>query len=197
MSSTPPPPLANSFVIGTAVINTHTLLPRPGWAPDPLMVGIRSPDGLEEEEEEEEEDLFVFNDTIEGPRAPAVKPGRGGWVLHQPPWSFGFDSQTRGTRENRAPPCVKVPGSSRVPLSPRHYDHFLPHALRVFASSFSTGPPRDHGALHCLWTAIATKPIGQCVPVQTCGILHGPEEQSRPHDGKSIGITDQPQYPRL
>ena len=25
---------------------------------------------------EEEEDLFVFNDTIEGPRAPAVKPGR-------------------------------------------------------------------------------------------------------------------------
>ena len=26
--------------------------------------------------EEEEEDLFVFNDTIEGPRAPAVKPGR-------------------------------------------------------------------------------------------------------------------------
>ena len=39
----------------------------------------------------------------------------GGWGLHQPPWSFGFDSQTRGTRENRAPPCVKVPGSSRVP----------------------------------------------------------------------------------
>jgi hypothetical protein len=30
----------------------------------------------QEEEEEEEADLFVFNDTIEGPRAPAVKPGR-------------------------------------------------------------------------------------------------------------------------
>ena len=28
------------------------------------------------EGEEEEEDLFVFNVTIEGPRAPAVKPGR-------------------------------------------------------------------------------------------------------------------------
>jgi hypothetical protein len=28
------------------------------------------------EEEEEEEDFFVFNDTIEGPRASAVKPGR-------------------------------------------------------------------------------------------------------------------------
>ncbi len=31
---------------------------------------------VSEEEEEEEEDLFVFNDTIDGPRAPAVKPGR-------------------------------------------------------------------------------------------------------------------------
>ena len=31
---------------------------------------------VKDEEEEEEEDLFVFNDTIEGPRAPAVKPGR-------------------------------------------------------------------------------------------------------------------------
>jgi hypothetical protein len=30
----------------------------------------------EEEEEEEEDNLFVFNDTIEGPRAPAVKPSR-------------------------------------------------------------------------------------------------------------------------
>ena len=32
--------------------------------------------GREEEEEEEEEDLFVFNHTIEGPRATAVKSGR-------------------------------------------------------------------------------------------------------------------------
>ena len=32
---------------------------------------------------------------------------------------------------------------------------------------------------------------------QTLGILHGPEEQSRPRGGKSIGVTDQPQYPRL
>jgi hypothetical protein len=62
---------------------------------------------------------------------------------------------------------------------------------------FLQAPPRDHGALHCHWTAIATKPIGQCVPAQTRGILHGPEEQSRPRGGKSIGITDQPQYPRL
>ncbi len=27
-----------------------------------------------DEEEEEEEDVFVFNDTIEGPRAPAAEP---------------------------------------------------------------------------------------------------------------------------
>jgi hypothetical protein len=33
-----------------------------------------------------------------------------------------------------------------------------------------------------LWTA-STKPIGQRVPVQTRGILHGPEEQSRTRDG--------------
>jgi hypothetical protein len=30
----------------------------------------------EEEDSEEEGPGFVFNDTIEGPRAPAVKPGR-------------------------------------------------------------------------------------------------------------------------
>jgi hypothetical protein len=53
-----PPPPANRFVIGTVVINTHQSV---------LCV---------EEEEEEEEDVFVFNDAIEGPRAPAIKPGR-------------------------------------------------------------------------------------------------------------------------
>ena len=31
---------------------------------------------IKEEEEEEEEDYSYFNDTIEGPWAPAVKPGR-------------------------------------------------------------------------------------------------------------------------
>jgi hypothetical protein len=77
-----------------------------------------------------------------------------------------------------------------MPTSSRMHGEF-------FASSFSTGPPRDHGALNCHWTDIVTKPIGQYVLVQTCSILHGPEEQSRPRGGKSIGITDQPQYPRL
>jgi hypothetical protein len=58
----------------------------------PPWVGSRSPDGWDQ-----------------------IPRWAGGWVLRKPPWSVGFDSQTRGTRENRAPPCVKVPGSSRVP----------------------------------------------------------------------------------
>ena len=52
------PPHANSFVRGPAVIK-HTLAHQ---------------EEEEEEDSEEEEDLFVFNDTIEGPRAPVVKP---------------------------------------------------------------------------------------------------------------------------
>ena len=43
---------------------------------DHTVWGVGLTQQEEEEEEEEEEDLFVFNDTIEGPRAPAVKPGR-------------------------------------------------------------------------------------------------------------------------
>ena len=43
----------------------------------------------------------------------------GWWLgLQQPPWSFGFDSQTRGTRENRVTPCVKV--GSHFDLSMTH-----------------------------------------------------------------------------
>jgi hypothetical protein len=62
----------------------------------------------------------------------------GGWVLHQSPCvSFGFDSQTRGTRENRAPPCVKVRGSSRVPVCDGQTS---PHRPRIVVSR-STCPP--------------------------------------------------------
>jgi hypothetical protein len=52
-------------------------------------------------------------DPLGGFQIPRVR-WAGGWFLHQPPWSFGFDSQTRGTRENR-PHSVLVPGSSGVP----------------------------------------------------------------------------------
>jgi hypothetical protein len=47
--------------------------------------------------------------------------------------------------------------------------HLHPHSRRIFASSFSTGPPGDRGALHCHWHAVATQPIG-LVPEQTRGI---------------------------
>ena len=63
--------------------------------------------------------------------------------LHQPPWSFVFDSQTRGRtnkrhhHQNRAPPCVKVPGSSRVPVRDGQTS---PHRPR-FVVSRSTCPP--------------------------------------------------------
>jgi len=65
------------------------------------------------------------------------------WVLHQPPWSFGFDSQTRGTRENRVSPCVKVQGSSRVPpiqvlASHQHY------ASMCFEEQLQLHLPQNH-----------------------------------------------------
>jgi hypothetical protein len=63
---------------------------------------------------------------------------------------------------------------------------------RVFASSFSTGPPRDRGTLNCRWNVIATQPIG-LVSFQARGILPVAEEQSRTHDSQSGGVEDQPQ----
>jgi hypothetical protein len=75
---------------------------------------------------------------------------------------------------------------------------FLPaivstHARRVFASSFSTGPPGDRGALHCRWNVIAKLPLG-LVPFQARGILSVTEEQSRPRSVQSGGVEDQHQY---
>ena len=67
-----------------------------------------------------------------------------------------------------------------------------PHARQIFASSFSTGPPGDRGALHCHWNATATQPL-RLVPFQARSILPVAEEQSRTRGGQSGGITDQPQ----
>ena len=113
-------------------------LPRPGWAPDPLMVGIRSPDGLVVGSCTSHPGVLGSIPKREEPGktgAPCVKvPGSsrvpappwvgsesrspdgwdqiprwaGGWVLHQPPWRFGFASQTRGTRENRRTLCLST-----------------------------------------------------------------------------------------
>ena len=111
----------------------HGSQPRHGWAPDPPMVGIRSPIGLVVGSCTSHPGVLGSIPKREEPGktgAPCVKvPGSsrvpappwvgsrspdgwdqipyrpGGWVLHQPPWSFGFDSQTRGTRENRRTLC--------------------------------------------------------------------------------------------
>ena len=235
------------------VINTHfhflpAILPRHGWAPDPLMVGIRSPDGLVV-------GSCTSHPGVLGSIPKREEPGKTGVACVQVPGSsrvpFGIGFKLLLTRSSpsRHPPFTQYPSPSRslvclcdgqtsphkprlvVPHStcpslsasppansfiigpavinthnernqgkqgatllkyrvPHGSHHFLPHARRVFASSFSTGPPRDHDALmmmmsficsfrnknHCHWTVIATKPSGQCVPVQTSGILHGPEE---------------------
>jgi hypothetical protein len=78
--------------------NKHTQ-PRPGWAPDPLMVGIRSPDGL------------VVGSCTSHPGVLGSIPKR------EEPGKTGA-------------PCIKVPGSSRVP----------PHRPRLVVSH-STCPP--------------------------------------------------------
>ena len=62
--------------------------------PAPPWVGSRSSDGWDQ-----------------------IPYGPGGWVLHQSPWSFGFDSQTKGTRENRRNLCSStgfLTGPSRM-----------------------------------------------------------------------------------
>ena len=68
--------------------------PRPGWAPDPLMVGIRSPDGL------------VVGSCTSHPGVLGSIPKR------EEPGKTGA-------------PCVKVPGSSRVPGSSSLIAHVL------------------------------------------------------------------------
>jgi hypothetical protein len=87
-------------------------VPGSSRVPAPPWVGSRSPDGWDQ-----------------------IPRWAGGWVLHQPPWSFGFDSQTRGTRENRRT-LYKVPGSSRVPS----HSTCPPLSSSPHAHSFVIGP---------------------------------------------------------
>ena len=81
-------------------------------------------------------------------------------------------------------------------FSPRYHEHIQPHARRVFASSFSTGPLGDGSALHCRWNAIATQSIG-IISVQARGILPRPEEQSQTCGCQSGSVENQPQCPGL
>jgi hypothetical protein len=84
----------------------HGSQPRPGWAPDPLMVGIRSPDGL------------VVGSCTSHPGVLGSIPKR------EEPGKTGA-------------PCVKVPGSSRVPVRDGQTH---PHRPRLVVSH-STCPP--------------------------------------------------------
>jgi len=89
----------------------------------------------------------------------------------------------------------------RQQFADNHNTSFLPAVVststrmhgKFFASSFSTGPAGDRGALHCHWSAIATQPIG-LVPFQARGILPVAEEQSQTCGGQSGGVEDQPQF---
>ena len=115
------------------------------WAPDPLMVGIRSPIGLVV-------GSCTSHPGVLGSIPKREEPGKTGatcvkvpgssrvpappWVGSRPPWSFGFDSQTRGTRvlvrdgqTSPRRPRLVVSCSTCPPLS------FPPHA-----NSFVIGP---------------------------------------------------------
>jgi hypothetical protein len=72
----------------------------------------------------------------------------------------------------RALPAQRLPRTRRLPAQP---------VAMLFAWNFSRNAHEPRG--HSSW--------------QQFGILHGPEEQSRPRGGTCIGVTDQPQYPRL
>ena len=89
------------------------LLPR-HWSPLRDVGAVYSPEEEEEEEEEEdeEEDLFEFNDTIEGPRAPAVKPGRITQVGIATPWLACARAQGMRTGAMRALPSLMFVTSS-------------------------------------------------------------------------------------
>ena len=60
--------------VGTRFSSLYTATVRDP-RPELPASGVTKSKEEEEEEEEEEEDLFVFNDTIEGPRAPDQVPG--------------------------------------------------------------------------------------------------------------------------
>ena len=71
----------------------------------------------------------------------------------------------------------------------------LTYARRVSASPLSTGPPRDHGALHRHRHASAT--TLRLVSLSPRGILQWPEEQSRSGCGQDGGNADQSQHRRM
>jgi hypothetical protein len=105
--STCPPlsssPHAHSFVLSCIRYCSNKQQQQQPW------VGSRSPDGWDQ-----------------------ILRWAGGWLLHQPPWSFGFDSQTSGTNQGKqgATLCLKY----RVPhgsISSHALPFFSPHSFHT------------------------------------------------------------------
>jgi hypothetical protein len=142
----------------------HGSQPRPGWAPDPLMVGIRSPDGLVVGLAPATLEFWVRfpNERNQGKQAhPVLKyrvphgsQPRPGWApdplmvgIRSPdglvvgsctshPGVLGSIPKREEPGKTGAP-CIKVPGSSRVPVRDGQTH---PHRPRVVVSH-STCPP--------------------------------------------------------
>jgi hypothetical protein len=138
------------------------LITRGGWAPDPLLVGIRSPDGLVVGSCTSHPGVLGSIPKREEPGktgAPCIKvPGSsrvpappwvgsrspdgwdqiprwaGGWACTSHPGVLGSIPKREEPGKTGAP-CVKVPGSSRVPAGQTH-----PHRPRLVVSH-STCPP--------------------------------------------------------
>jgi hypothetical protein len=184
MSATLLLPHAHSFVIGPAVINTHSVTPGSptlgglqipaaglvvGLAPAILEFWVRFPN--ERNQGKQGATLCESIGFFTGPSPPlSPSPHANSFIF----FVINTQATIRWTIRTFFSPCLIV--------------HIHPHARRIFASSFSTSPPGDRGALHCNWNAIATQPIG-LVPFQACGTLPVAEEQSRTRGGQAATMA--------
>jgi hypothetical protein len=143
----------------------HGSQPRPGWAPDPLMVGIRSPDGLvvglapatlefwvrfpnERNQGKQAHPVLKYrvpqgsHPPWVGSRSPdgwdQIPRWAGGWACTSHPGVLGSIPKREEPGKTGAP-CIKVPGSSRVP-SLVCGGQPSPHKPRLVVSH-STCPP--------------------------------------------------------
>jgi hypothetical protein len=125
----------------------HGSQPRPGWAPDPLMVGIRSPDGLVVGSCTSHPGVLGFDSQTREPAPPwvgsrspdgwdQIPRWAGGWACTSHPGVLGSIPKREEPGKTGAP-CIKVPGSSRVPV---RAGQTHPHRPRLVVSH-STCPP--------------------------------------------------------
>jgi hypothetical protein len=204
-STCPPisPPHVNSFVLGPAVINTHGATKTHDWmvgALGPLFrtaghIGRTQHGVTANAGQRGDVEIRSFLQDVAGSRSLVFDLS----MTHN---RFGSSSHVQQNsllshpQDLDAPLCLAAQrkiNSYRQQYADNQNISFLPdivstskhtHAQRVFASSFSTGPPGDRGALHCRWNVIATQPIG-LVSIQAHSILPVSEEQSRTRGSQS------------